>query len=158
MPNEAKIDFGKNGYQNGNAHIYNSVDEVPMPWPWKDISPEEVACRRTGKVLIVPGFLDLVQKLKETVKKSGFGALPIADQWCLECNTIGEDNPYAHGLAVRFKVHGRVAWALIGIAGAQGFSGCGVQQGGPREERYIHLDCLSDREGEFRPDIWVIPS
>ena len=48
------------------AHIYASWRDYPMSeWRWPDFSPQEMACRGTGKLMIVPSAMDKLQALRD---------------------------------------------------------------------------------------------
>lgn len=65
-------------------------------------------------------------------------------------STTGPDGPHTVA-AVDFRIHGPEAFRLVKLALAQGFTGIGIQQKGPREKRFIHLD---DRRRHPGPAVW----
>ena len=45
--------------------IYDNWKDFPMDqWNWPDFSPEEIACRGTGNLMIVPHAMDKLQALR----------------------------------------------------------------------------------------------
>jgi uncharacterized protein YcbK (DUF882 family) len=63
--------------------------------------------------------------------------------------STGDDGPHTTGKAADIRVEGVHAFTLISIALQMGFTGLGIQQKGPRESRYIHLDDCHDL-----PTLW----
>lgn len=49
------------------ADHYSEVD--PSEWVWPDFSPAEIACRHCGKIHVEKGALDLLQELRDKIKK-----------------------------------------------------------------------------------------
>ena len=46
--------------------LYASWREVaPADWVWPHFSPREIACRGDGSLLVVPAFLNLLEKLRD---------------------------------------------------------------------------------------------
>ncbi len=70
---------------------------------------------------------------------------------------IGGSSKSAHicGLAVDVGCSGAKAHEIVKLAMELGFQGIGINQHGPHEKRFIHLDTMtSDVEGVSRPWIW----
>ena len=57
-------------------------------------------------------------------------------------------------MAVDVLVSGEDAHRLIKIAMGQGAKGIGVQQKGPHDKRYLHLDMWSKAPEGLRPWVW----
>ena len=63
----------------------------------------------------------------------------------------GSHGPHTTGRAVDVLVSGEDAYRLVQLALELGFTGIGINQKGPREKRFIHLD---DLDGPTRPWVW----
>lgn len=155
-------------YLNNNPTLFTRIDDVPQPWPWKNFTPEEMCSKGNGSILIVPTFMDLLQhtrdvfnaeRMKMGLPEMGFiiSSAYRDPKYNDKISSTGLDGPHTKGKAVDIKVHGAEAWALIAIAGAVGFTGCGVAQklGTPYSTRYVHLDTLTVEESNGqRPHMW----
>ncbi|MEL7232350.1 MAG: D-Ala-D-Ala carboxypeptidase family metallohydrolase [Pseudomonadota bacterium] len=123
-------------------------------WPWKNFTPQEMACKGTGSVLLVPSFMDRLQALRTAFKaplkvNSGFRS-PSHDR------AVGGAETHPTGRAVDLAVFGDDALRLIGLAATEGFTGFGVKQHGGMERRFIHLDDLQHTETRGpRPWLWT---
>lgn len=50
--------------------FYEHYSEVkPEDWPWENFTPEEIACRGTGKLLVDPSSMDKLQALRTEIGK-----------------------------------------------------------------------------------------
>lgn len=133
----------------------------PQAWPWPDFSPKEMAERSGGweegssPVRIDPGFMERLQALR-----SGLGfPLPVTSGYRSPAHNVrvsstGPDGPHTTGRAVDISIHGERAHRLLEAAFSLGFSGVGVNQKGPLETRFVHLDTLKFGEAQPRPRIW----
>lgn len=69
-------------------------------------------------------------------------------------SSTGYDGPHTRGVAVDIQVMGQNAHKLLEWALRTGkFTGIGINQNGPHEKRFIHLDMLKGDE-TFRPTVW----
>jgi uncharacterized protein YcbK (DUF882 family) len=124
-------------------------------WKWKNFTPDEMRCKGTGKLLVIPEFMDRLQRLREAmniplVVSSGYRA-PEHNE---KVSSTGPNGPHTTGRAVDLKIYGPPAHKLIFVAINLGFTGIGVKQHGPVESRFIHLDDLPDAARRQRPTIW----
>lgn len=124
-------------------------------WKWPHFTPEEMACRGTGEMLIVPAFMDRLQRLRAVfgrpmVVTSGYRT----PAYNARVSRTGRSGPHTTGRAVDVAVAGEEAFHLIQIALAHGFNGIGVGLSGhPRHRPFVHLDDL--RMPDFpRPRFW----
>lgn len=62
---------------------------------------------------------------------------------------------HSAGRAVDVNVWGADALDLIVLALKFGFAGIGVDQKGPRNKRFVHLDNLPNSETKPRPWVWT---
>ena len=63
-------------------------------------------------------------------------------------STTGLDGPHTTGRAADIGISGAAALDLVLLSN---FGGLGINQKGPHEKRFIHLD---DLDGPTRPRIW----
>ncbi len=120
---------------------FNSAADIPAgSWRWKHIDPaHEWACKGTGKIIIVPDFLDRIEELRTRV---GF-ALPITSgyrspEYNARVSDTSSNGPHTTGMACDIAVTGIKAMTLISTALQLGFVGIGVNQKGTG--RFVHLD------------------
>lgn len=71
-----------------------------------------------------------------------------------EISDTGEKGPHSRGKAVDIKIYGTLAYALVEMAYELSFTGIGVKQRGPMDERFVHLDTCTHEEVGTRPWIW----
>lgn len=125
-------------------------------WPsgrWPNFSYTEMRCRETGACLLVPAFMDRLQRLRRLYGRpmiitSGYRS----PEHSLE-RIKALPGAHPRGRAADVLCDGVAAHALLRAALGLGFTGIGVAQAG--EERFVHLDDLSDDEFHMpRPDVW----
>jgi uncharacterized protein YcbK (DUF882 family) len=122
-------------------------------WRWPNFTPEEMACRETGALVIHPGFMDRLQRLRTEL---GF-TFPVTSGYRSAKHSVErrKPRPGAHvlGRAVDIAVRGEEAFRLVAAAPAFGFTGLGIAQRGG--SRFIHLDDMRAEEYHApRPAIW----
>ena len=122
-------------------------------WRWKNFSENEIRCKCCGASVIVPEFLDKLQALREEYARP----MKITSWYrCSKHNaavsSTGLDGPHTTACAVDIACSGRNAFDLVHLAVVYGFTGIGVNQKGPHDKRFIHLDTL--RNGLGFPRIW----
>lgn len=122
-----------------------------MDWSkYPNFSKQEFDCKHTGRNLMQPPFLALLQHLRDIYGK------PIAISSGYRDPThpveARKQSPGTHtlGLAADIRCDGKAAWEILQIAMQLGFSGIGIQQKG--SSRFIHLDMAG---APFpRPTVW----
>lgn len=67
-------------------------------------------------------------------------------------HTVGQEGEKCH--AVDIRVRGDKAYRVLVMARDGGFTGIGVFQRGPHEERFVHLDDLPAWAAGPRPWVW----
>lgn len=72
----------------------------------------------------------------------------------MRVSSTGPCGPHTIG-AVDVLVHGERAHRLVRLAIEQGWTGIGLQQKGPHDSRFVHLDRLPDAAGQPRPTVWT---
>ena len=128
---------------NVGRFVFANVNEMPhgfWRWPHFDAATEW-ACKGTGKIVVVPDFMDRLEELRVRV---GF-ALPInsgyrSPEHNQAVSSSGDDGPHTTGQAADIRVHSLQAMTVLSAALQLGFVGVGVQQKGPHGGRYIHVD------------------
>lgn len=133
------------------------TSDLPEHWRWPNFSPEELRCKHTGALIVVPAFMDKVQAMRSAL---GF-PWPISSGYRHTSHPaeVGKDQPGAHtfGRAVDVKVYGERAMQIVELARAFGFTGIGVAQrpGSPIDKRFVHLDDMAAEDFHApRPYLW----
>ena len=130
---------------------YANVESVLAgEWLWPNFTPEEFACKVTGRVRVHIGFMNRLQSLRNR-----FGA-PMIITSGFRAPSRGAGSAHAEGRAADVHVYGSEAYQLIGLAMRHGFTGIGVGQklGTPVTRRFIHLDDVENSPIRPRPLIW----
>lgn len=121
---------------------------IPADWLYPHFQPWELADRRSGALLVRPHFLSWLEGVR-----IDFGKPMTINSGYRE----GDPKAHGKGLAVDVGIHGADALELINITTEHGVLGLGVQQTGPHEKRYLHLDMWEERDGApegSRPMCW----
>ncbi len=132
-------------------------------WPsgrWPNFSFDEMACRHTGLCYISWLLMDHLQRMRVEL-----GApLTVTSGYRhpthpVEAAKSGGPGAHATGKAVDIKCHGILAWRILGWRGPSyidpTFSGIGVSQSGPQDQRFLHLDIIDKPEEFHAPRPWV---
>jgi hypothetical protein len=132
-------------------------DAALAEWRWPNFTPAEFACRGSGKLLIVPAFMDRLQRLRNTFAKP----MPITSGYRSPehnraVSSTGYNGPHTTGRAVDIRIAGEAADKLFDLAKPHGFTGRGIRQHGDWSGRFLHLDDLTAPEHP-RPRIWSYP-
>lgn len=138
------------------AGLYPSMGALPMAeWRWTHFRPGEVACQGSGAILVVPAFLDRMDKLRRSV-----GQPIIINSWYrspshnARVSTTGPNGPHTTGRAVDLSASGAFAFLVMRVALELGFTGVGLKQHGSHAGRFVHLDDLEDGSPGPRPAVW----
>lgn len=121
---------------------------------YPNFSEKEMACKGLnccgGKADMSPDFMLTLQALRSAA------AMPLrvtSGYRCHEHNTaVGGGPAHVLGRAADIAVSRGDALRVVKLALLHGFSGLGIKQHG--DNRFIHLDNLTDRECVPRPTIW----
>ncbi len=123
---------------------------------WEYFTEDELKCRcGCGKVEMDPYFMDKLHALRRVL---GF-SLPITSGYrCPNYNKriskTGFNGPHTTGRAVDIAISGGDALKLIQYACNFHLLGIGVKQSGLINQRYIHIDDLTEKDGYPRPALW----
>jgi zinc D-Ala-D-Ala carboxypeptidase len=124
--------------------------------PWRFFSREELRCRcgcGGGWKDMDPGFMASVSRLR---RELGFAFHVSSAYRCLmrDVNSGGH-GAHVTGCAIDIAISGPKAYELVSMAAARGFRRIGINQRGPHDERFIHLDMLTKTDGYPCPRIWT---
>jgi zinc D-Ala-D-Ala carboxypeptidase len=115
---------------------------------------EEVACRCGCGLVPSMWFMQKVEKLrlrygKPLVVSSG-ARCPSYNR---TVSKTGSNGPHTKD-AIDFQISGTDAYMLLRHALELGFTGIGINQKGPHNKRFIHLDNLPNEQGQPRAWVW----
>jgi len=117
----------------------------------KYFSIQELQCPCCGRSNMQSSFLEKLDALREDCN---FPFVISSAYRCEEHNkAVGGKSGSAHmqGRAVDIVCYGSRAFDVVRKAAKHGMTGIGVEQSGPHEKRFIHID---DTDGETRPWCW----
>lgn len=125
-----------------------------MTFVSKNFTREELACKHCGRMRIPQSSIDRLQRVRD---RMGTPLRVNSADRCPDHNdavsATGRDGPHTKA-AFDIGISGAAAYKLVGIAMQEGFTGIGVQQKGPHDKRFIHLDDLPNEDGQPRPTFW----
>ena len=137
--------------------FYEQWTDVPADaWRWPHFTPREMACRRSGSLLMASEFMDALEALRVAVNRP----LPVTSGYRdpehnALVSTTGKTGPHTTGLAADIAISGEDAFILLSAAVRAGtFTGIGLNQRGPYPGRFIHLDTLRPATAP-RPRVWT---
>jgi len=129
---------------------------------WPHFTAHELRCRcgqcGLGWRDMNVGFMDMLEELRQHL---GFPLIVSSAIRCPAWNNFisstGQRGPHTTGRAIDIAISGPrardLAWAALDF----GFTGIGLLQHGHHDERFIHLDNLTEADGFPRPLIWTYP-
>lgn len=118
----------------------------PETWAdWPHFRPQELACRKTGRLTFDPAFLDTLERLRALcgfplVIGSGYRS----PEHNVEVSDTGLDGAHTTGRAVDVTIYGDRAFTLVAHAISVGIRRIGIAQKGDLRSRFIHLDVVQD--------------
>lgn len=120
-------------------------------WPWPHFSPEEVVCKGSGRLIIVPSFMDHLELLREEFDKPMVIYSWYRAPWYnRQISDSGLDGPHTTGKAIDVKVTNATDYRLLQLAFKYGFTGIGVGL----KDGFVHMDY--DLEASHpRSAVWV---
>ena len=120
---------------------------------WEFFSEDELRCKGTGELDMDEEFMKKLIALRKELNQyfkiiSGYRHMAYND-------VLGgtRDSPHLLGKAVDIACHGGKAYNIIRLGIKHGFIGIGVKQHGEKEDRFVHLDTMSNGE-RSRPMLW----
>lgn len=141
--------------QAGEIWRWSSVNAVDRAsWHWLNFTPQEMACKKSGVVMIRPHFMDQLQELRSYLAFP----LPVTSGYRspehnAQVSSTGDiKGPHVSCQAVDIAIRGAEAYRLIGAAIEHGFEGVGARQHGNMLERFVHLDRWMER---VKPRFWT---
>ncbi|MCG7492457.1 D-Ala-D-Ala carboxypeptidase family metallohydrolase [Thalassobius sp. Cn5-15] len=123
--------------------IYPHWSEFPMSeWRWKDFSPQEMACRGTGRLAIHPPSMDKLQALRDRLGRPVIvnSAFRSDEHNRRVGGAKGSFHKKAQAYDVRMDNHD--PWVFREAAEAVGFTGFG----GYPKQGFMHIDTGPKRE------------
>ena len=137
------------------THYEHWSDTPGDEWRRENFTPEEMADRESGALVVVPEFLDRMQLLRDTIGQPlSLSSAYRTPEHNARISKTGTAGPHTTGRAVDILCSGSLAFEVIGEAKGLGFTGIGVSQKGPHEKRYLHFDDLEVADGFPRQNIW----
>ena len=109
-------------------------DVTATDWRWPHFTPQEIACRGDGSLMVVPAFLNLLETLRE---KLGPLHVNCAYRSALHNARVGGAPLSQHkfGTAADIAIGAIDKADLIAAAVAVGFTGLGVNY-----QTFVHID------------------
>ena len=130
-------------------------------WPidrWPNFKFSEMACRETGECVLDSIFMDKVQRLRNSVGRLSISSGYRSPEHSIEQAKVDRGKPLGtHTLGRAIDLQGAfdTAFKILAKAAEAGFTGIGIKQHGPVDDRFIHLDDLGGSEfAGFRPTVW----
>lgn len=122
---------------------------------WPNFTENEMRCKcGCGRADMAPEFMDRLQAMRNRtltsfVVTSGYRCPDYNDRIA----KTGRTGPHTTGHAVDLLCAGARAHDILQLAALEGMTGIGVDQHGPHEKRFLHLDDLP--AGNYpRPGVW----
>ena len=120
----------------------------------KNFTFDELKCKHCGKMHIPQSSIDRLQRVRDRV--GHFLKISSAYRCPQHNNAVSKTGLTGPHTKAAFDVlaHGPEAYHVLQAAIAEGFTGIGINQKGPLEQRFIHLDDIDDSDGSPRPGLW----
>lgn len=118
-------------------------------------SRNELACKCCGMADMDEAFMERLEDLRKSYNKPMKASSAYrCPEHNAEVSKTGKDGPHTTGRAIDILVSGKDTHAIIRIAAGMGFTGIGIKQKGPHDQRFLHLDDLEEEPGRPRPWVW----
>ncbi|HEY7823633.1 MAG TPA: D-Ala-D-Ala carboxypeptidase family metallohydrolase [Acidimicrobiia bacterium] len=125
---------------------------------WRHFTAPEFACQGQdcckGRLKMDPDFIDLLDEMRH---RCGFPWVISSGYRCPAHNSrvssTGPTGPHTTGRAVDVAVSRAQAHEVARVAFDMGMTGIGFRQHG--NQRFVHLDNLTEADGYPRPTIWT---
>jgi len=106
-------------------------------WVWANFTPQEMADRQTGELVINVELMDFLQRVRE---ESGV-PMPVNSGYRIK----SRDKYLNHNQgAADIGCSGNAAHAILKAAMRNGVQGIGIKQTGPHKDRFLHFDLLTN--------------
>lgn len=130
---------------------------MKSPFPFFSLDELKCKCGRCGSTGMEMD-IDFMERIIELRKLCDF-AFPVTSAYrCPSHNDrvskSGFSGPHTYGKSMDIGVSQERAHKLVGLSYDLCFSGLGINQKGPIQGRFIHLDTLTAEEAPVRPTIW----
>ena len=114
-------------------------------------------CSHCGKVYMKESFMLALERLREAcdfpfIISSGYRC---PDHNAAVSPATGRDGPHTTGYAADVAVVGDKAYMVMAKAHMVGMTGVGLNQKGPHNQRFVHLDTLNESSTRPRPWVWT---
>lgn len=129
-----------------------------FPWPWPNFTPQEMADRLTGDLLIVPDFMDWLQEVRAAYQRPMYVTSGYRTPEHQHSKSGKPTGAHVDGMAVDVRACHEHSHELLKIAISAGALGLGIQQLGAPERRYLHIDRWTSAPKGYRPRIWNYPA
>ena len=135
------------GFYPSIAYLSETDDE----WPWPHFSPKEVVCKGSGRLIVVPEFLDQLELLRVE-----FNQPIIVYSWYRapwynrQISKTGLTGPHTTGKAIDVRATNDMDYLLMKLAFKYRFTGIGV---GLKDE-FLHMD-YGLESSHPRPAVWM---
>lgn len=113
-------------------------DLPPGSWRWPNFTPQELACRGTGKIKISTVLMDKLQALRATVGPLHINSGYRSPEYNATLPGAVKDSQHTHGTAVDISMAGHDPLTVYETAKGLGFLGFGFYPE-PRNN-FMHLD------------------
>lgn len=124
------------------SKIYKSWKDYPKSeWRWPSFSPQEMACRGTGKLMIVPDAMDKLQALRAKLGKPM--VVNSAYRSPEHNRAVGgaKNSKHMQGIAFDVRMDNHDPAEYIAAALAVGFNGIGTYP----KQGFVHVDARATR-------------
>lgn len=123
---------------------------------WLYFSEQELQCHcGCGKAEMDHDFMKKLIALREQL---GFSLVVTSGYRCSKHNQnvskTGANGPHTTGRAVDIAISGGNAFKLLQYAASFQIQGIGIKQSGLFNQRFIHLDDLTEKDKFPRPMVW----
>lgn len=148
LPLRAAYLHGETRKEPDMAKIYRSWKDYPMSeWRWPDFSPQEMACRGTGNLVIIPDAMDKLQALR---RKLNAPMIVNSAYRSPEHNrNVGgaKGSKHMEGIAFDVRMDNHDPDTYIAAALEVGFKGIGTYP----KQNFVHVDARSTRASWGKP-------
>lgn len=135
--------------------LYANWNDVPRAlWPYQNFTPQELACRHTGQLLVVPETLSRLQLLRQEYGQP----MPVTSGYRspehpVEVKKKSLSGAHVQGRGFDIAMFGDTVPFIL-LASKHGFTGIGVKQHGRVNRRFIHIDDIPSGAEQPRPWSW----